>query len=169
MEKIIKEILEGNKDSFNEFYEKTKDQIFYNIFAILKDESLSEDALQETYIRFLKNLNKVKDKNALGYLFVISRNIAINIANKAKYEVVKNNCFFENTSNLIADRNNANEIIGICKRVLKNEEFEIVILHIVNEMTHKDISLLLKKPLGTITWAYNNAIKKLQKELRKYE
>ena len=26
MEKIIKEILEGNKDSFNEFYEKTKDR-----------------------------------------------------------------------------------------------------------------------------------------------
>lgn len=164
MQKDLKRLIEGDLTAFDSFYEKTKRNVFYNIYAILKDEQLSEDALQETYIKFLNNLKNLDEKqNILGYLFVISRNIALDMIKKRKREVeIKpeyQDIFIDNTTTNFE----YNEAIEKAKKLLNNKEFEILILHTVNELTHKEIAKLLKKPLGTVTWTYNNAIKKLKK------
>ena len=164
MQKDLKRLIEGDLTAFDSFYEKTKRSVFYNIYAILKDEQLSEDALQETYIKFLNNLKNLDEKqNILGYLFVISRNIALDMIKKRKREVeIKpeyQDIFIDNTTTNFE----YNEAIEKAKKLLNNKEFEILILHTVNELTHKEIAKLLKMPLGTVTWTYNNAIKKLKK------
>ena len=35
-------------------------------------------------------------------------------------------------------------------------------MHIVGEMKFKEISKVMNKPLGTVLWIYNRAIKKLR-------
>ena len=168
-EVIIEELLNGELSYFNEFYEKTKYKLFYNILAILKDPVLSEDALQETYLKFLNNLNKLKkEKNILGYLMVVSRNVALDMLKKSSREVQIDdyNLSLINDNGINFEYSN---ILLKVKEILSDMEFQIFILHVINEMTHKEISRLLKKPLGSITWAYNNALKKLKKGLKDYE
>ncbi|WP_081911574.1 RNA polymerase sigma factor [Clostridium culturomicium] len=46
---------------------------------------------------------------------------------------------------------------------LNISEREIVILHLVNDLTFKDISKILNRPLGSIAWQYNSALKKLRR------
>ena len=83
----IDKLLEGDLSYFEEFYEETKYKVFYNILSIVKDEVSAEDILQETYLRFLNNLDKLKkEKNILGYLFVISRNISLDYIKKRNKE-----------------------------------------------------------------------------------
>lgn len=168
-EVIIEKLLNGELSYFNEFYEKTKYKLFYNILAILKDPVLSEDALQETYLKFLNNLNKLKkEKNILGYLMVVSRNVALDMLKKSSREVQID----DYNLSLINDNGinfEYSDILLKVKEILSDTEFQIFILHVINEMTHKEISRLLKKPLGSITWAYNNALKKLKKGLKDYE
>ena len=168
-EVIIEKLLNGELSYFNEFYEKTKYKLFYNILAILKDPVLSEDALQETYLKFLNNLNKLKkEKNILGYLMVVSRNVALDMLKKSSREVQIDdyNLSLVNDNGINFEYSN---ILLKVKEILSDMEFQIFILHVINEMTHKEISRLLKKPLGSITWTYNNALKKLKKGLKDYE
>lgn len=57
-------------------------------------------------------------------------------------------------------------------RVLNMEERQIVILHAVSGLKHKEISQIVKRPLSTVLSKYNRAIKKLEKavgEEDKYE
>jgi RNA polymerase sigma-70 factor (ECF subfamily) len=49
---------------------------------------------------------------------------------------------------------------------LKPDEREIVILHVVGDLKHREIAAIVGKPLGTVTWIYNQAISKLKKEYR---
>ncbi len=163
MEEEFKELLKGNMDYFDSFYEQTKRKIYYNIFAILKNRELSEDALQETYLRFLTNLPSLKEeKNVLGYLFVISRNIALDILKKQKRHVDIQE--FENTPLFqVNEEYEDDALLKKVKEILNDKEYEIVILHLVNNLTHKEIAKLMHRPLGTVLWAYNNAIKKLKK------
>lgn len=159
----ISEMQRGNMSHFDSFYQETRKAVFYNIFSYVRDYALSEDVLQETYVRFLEKIAELDEKkNVLGYLFVISRNIALDEIKKRKKEAD-----WESVEN---DREYATEdskiefdVFEKCKSILNEKEFEIVILHVVNSMTHKEIARLKKKPLGTITWAYNRAIKKLKK------
>ena len=46
---------------------------------------------------------------------------------------------------------------------LKPGEREIVHLKIMGEMTFQEIADMLKAPLGTVTWRYQNAIQKLRR------
>ena len=54
---LISEFKKGNQRVFDEFFNLTKNQVFYNIFSIVKNSENSEDILQETYVKFLLNLN----------------------------------------------------------------------------------------------------------------
>jgi RNA polymerase sigma-70 factor (ECF subfamily) len=46
---------------------------------------------------------------------------------------------------------------------LKPKEQEVVHLKIMGELTFQEIADILKIPLGTVTWRYQNAIKKLRR------
>lgn len=44
-------------------------------------------------------------------------------------------------------------------------DHDVVTMHIVGGMKFKDIANALNKPLGTILWIYNRAIKKLRRKV----
>ncbi|MFA6936431.1 MAG: sigma factor-like helix-turn-helix DNA-binding protein, partial [Bacilli bacterium] len=53
-------------------------------------------------------------------------------------------------------------ILSAALTVLTKEEREVVFLHINNDLKHREISKVINKPLGTVLWIYNKAIKKLK-------
>ena len=54
-------------------------------------------------------------------------------------------------------------------RSLSAEEKEIVLLHAVWDYKHREIAKMLSLPLGTVTWKYKKALKKLKKEWEESE
>ena len=50
---------------------------------------------------------------------------------------------------------------------LDTEEREIVLLHVVSDTKFKDIAQILGKPLGTVLWLYNRAIRKMRQDVGK--
>ena len=46
---------------------------------------------------------------------------------------------------------------------LDESEREIVNMHILAELTFREIAAIVEKPIGTVTWKYRNAVHKLQK------
>ena len=49
--------------------------------------------------------------------------------------------------------------------LLEPIEKEIVTLHVINDLKFKDIVPIVDKPLGTVLWIYNKAIKKLKEKV----
>ena len=58
-------------------------------------------------------------------------------------------------------------IIAVMNKVLGDEERQIVTLHVIAGFKHREIAEMLDKPLGTVLWAYNNALAKMKKQLEK--
>ena len=70
----------------------------------------------------------------------------------------------------VTDKNFEKEdmpIFKIAKNHLNDFELQVVILYSVYGYKHREIANALNKPLGSVLWTYNNAIKKLQKVLKK--
>jgi RNA polymerase sigma-70 factor (ECF subfamily) len=94
---------------------------------------------------------------------MIARNLAINEYNRRKREL----SFDPNVDEFIFGSEESNTekemIVKEMLEVLKEDEREIVILHVVGDLKHREISEIVNKPLGTVTWIYNQAIKKTKK------
>jgi len=161
LEDIISELKEENHTRFDDLYKATKNQIYYTIIAILKDKSLAEDAMQDTYLKILRNISSYKPKtNPMAWMVMIARNTALNIYNKRKRETL----ISPDEMTILAqeDEMKPTPLLDLMYQVLKPRERELIIMHIINGMTHKQIARLLKRPLGTVLWQYNRAIKKLR-------
>lgn len=163
----------GNKKSFHVFYEELKKPVFYNILSITKSYEISEDLLQETFVKLLENIKKLNKKNSiLGYLMVISKNLSLDYLKKNKNITINEEEFENEEKNFLLKKNNAdkedinfNEMLFLIKNILKPKEFEIFTLHLIDDLSYKEISELLKIPIGTLTYTYVEIIKKLKNEL----
>ena len=48
--------------------------------------------------------------------------------------------------------------------LLEPMERQIVTLHVINDLKFREIAEIVEKPLGTVLWIYNKAIKKLKEK-----
>lgn len=159
----IKLLQKGEMEHFDPIYHNTRKLVYYTIFAILKDQSISEDIMQETYLKMLEKIHSFKKSVSVkSWLTTIARNLALNEYNKRKRElqldVTENEVVFGSV-----DSNAEKElIIKEILQSLKPEERDIVIYHVVNDLTFKEIANILDIPQGTIRWKYSEAMKKLR-------
>lgn len=165
LDEIIEEFRECNYAHFNEFYNDTKKNVFFTIVAIIKDNAAVDDLMQDTYIKFLENISKYKTKtNINAYLSTIAHNIAINYYNREK-KLVHNEEIIDYIPNEDNNKNNYESIEALeLLKDLDDISKEVVILHTINDLKFKDISKIINKPLGTVLWIYNKAIKELRKK-----
>ena len=162
LNEVFLELKRGDQSHFNWFYENSKKQLFYNILSYTKNYELSEDLLQETYVKFLTNIKNIDDKvNVLGYLMVMSKNITLDYFKK------NNRIETFNEEDISFEDNKIYEtmLVSKIKEILNDIEFKILILHILGELTFNEIKDIVKKPLGTVLWIYNKSLKKVRKEL----
>lgn len=161
----IKEITEDFKNmdfsSFDEFYDSTSKLVYFVISEIVKRKEIAEELMQETYLKFIQNINTLKSNyNPKAYLVTIARNLAINEYNKSKRMI-----YNEEILDIIPeDKITYNVDLGIIN-YLEGIEQEIVTMHIVGDLKFREIAKILDKPLGTVLWVYNKAIKKLKKKV----
>ena len=162
LEDIIEEFRVGNYDSFDEFYHQTNKQLYVFIYDIIRNRQSSEDLLQETYMRFLNHIDKYKkNTNYFNYLVTIARNLAINEYHKQKRMVYDEEYIYSVKEESPTDVPDLFYLLDY----LNEKEREIVILHMIDNLKFKEIAKMKDKPLGTILWLYNKAIKKLKRKV----
>lgn len=161
----IEEFKQQNFQHFDLFYETLKQDVFYNILGLVPQYEDAEEILQETFVTFLNHLSKLDGhKSPLGYLFRISHNLAKDFYRKRKREPLLDPEQEERISG--NDSYDAlPELLNKIRSLLSQKEYQIFIMKTLHDYSHQEISQILRRPLGTITWSYQQAIKKLRKGL----
>ncbi len=163
---LVKKLQSGDMSVFDDLYYQTKDIVFYSILGILKDYSLSEDIMQDTYLKALNKIHSYKPTHSFkSWIVTIAKNLSINEFNRRKKEtsidIQTDEMFLGKTES----RSENQILIEQIFRVLNDTEREIVLLHVIGDLKHREISALLNKPIGTVTWSYKNSLEKLKNEL----
>ena len=161
---IVEEFREANYNHFDEFYNATKKNVFFSIAAIVKDNSVIDDLMQDTYIKFLENINKYQKTSINAYLSTMAHNIAINYYNKEKRIIHDDEIIDYQQDNTNEKNYEYIEALELLKE-LDDISREIVVLHTINDLKFKEIAKIVDKPIGTVLWIYNKAIKELKRKV----
>lgn len=163
MQEIVKQLKDDNLDMFDEFYDLTKNQVYVTILSVVKNKMTAEDIMQDTYLRFLNNIHKYKENtNVVAFIVTIARNLAINYYNKHKKEEFHDFSLYEDT---YVNETEDNKLLDLVYQTLEGKELDVFIMHVIDDLKHKEIAKIMKKPLGTITWLYNKAVKKMKEKV----
>lgn len=162
----IEKLKEKDDLAFEYIYTSTKRLVYTVIINIVKDQSTTEDLMQDTYIKMIQSINSYNKKfKFTTWIATIARNTALDYYRKSKkqysIDVHENEYLFPTTTNSAEDDYNTNYLM----RNLTNDEREVVTLYALDELKHREIAEILNKPVGTVTWLYKSAMDKLRKEL----
>ncbi len=166
LNELVKRLKLGDEEAFKELYNGSYRQIFFVVLPIIRDKSLAEDIVQDTYLKFLEKLSDYKVKNVLSYLITIGKNLAINEYNKrkkiTKLDDFSNFSYYDH----VEIKTERREMINKALSILDQDELNIFLLHVLEGLTHKELSVIMEKPLGTISWLYVRAVKKMREFLK---
>ena len=169
LEKAVLKLQNGDANSLGVIYDLTSKGVFTFVLPILHDYQLAEDVMQQTYIKVYENINSYSEKiSARNWILTIAKNTALTEMKKRQREVSIDFSQEFNADELATfDKNFDTPLITLASKVLTKEEFHIVLLFAVGDYKHREIAEMLNLPLGTVTWKYNNAIKKLRDAVNK--
>lgn len=156
-------------EALSALYDITSKPLYALCYSYFKKKEDAEDALSDTYIKAVKEIEKYYGKNGFNWLYTLCKNICLNHLKKNQYETSVD--LQDEKTIAMLDQSDAETlhipdesgIIALAKRYLSEEEFRILILHAVGGYPFKDIAALCKRLETTVRWQYHNAIKKLQK------
>jgi RNA polymerase sigma-70 factor (ECF subfamily) len=155
-------VLSGDIASFGELCDRYYNSIVAIAYSVLADHHLAEDAAQETFLRALKNLKKLKSKEKFGsWLAQICRNVAKDMVKKKLRGI--------DTENLLplADGGNNEQENQAVKRAigrLSLSNRELIVLRYYNNMSHEQMSSVL----GLSKAAINNRLVRSRKKIAKH-
>jgi RNA polymerase sigma-70 factor (ECF subfamily) len=170
LEKAMSSLQKGDGNALGDVYALTSRGVFTFVLPILRDYQLAEDVMQETYVTCYDNIKSYKlGTNARNWLLTIAKNCALSQLKKRNREISYD---FDNDNHpdgvyYLGDIDSPT--ITLANKILSEEEFNIVMMYAIGEYKHKEIAEFLHMPLGTVTWKYASALKKLKKALEDSE
>ena len=162
---LISRVANGDMKAFEELYNLMKRGIYSFALSHVNNKHLAEDVVQETFLHILKASQNYTQKNPKAWMLTICRNVSLYMLRGKKnemlsYEDVNND--IEMSSDFVDGICNS-EVIQTLLTKLEPNDRQIVVLHIVSELKHREIAEVLGLPLGTVLWKYNASLKKLKK------
>lgn len=167
-------IRQGDKDGLREIYEAYIGLIYAIVKDVLRSKENAEDVTSEFFIKLWDKADTYQSgRGHKTWLTTIARNMAIDYLQKYRREEVSelideietDSRFGQETEhgNPVEQEVIADVMIEEALSGLKEKERQIMNMKIMGDMTFQEISVVLQIPLGTVTWRYQNAVKKLRR------
>lgn len=163
-EKLIEQMSQGQMDAMGELYELIEKDVYaYALSKIAKKED-AEDITHDTFVQIWKNATRYTPMGKpLAWVFTIEMNLIRRQFNKSQRFVSFDDAIeVEEESVDMTESVINHEFLRQLFSILDEEEREIISLHIVSGLKHREIANLLERPLSTVLSKYNRAIKKLK-------
>lgn len=181
----IEEVISGNKDGLHRIYTAYIRLIYAIVYEVLKNKEDAEDITSEFFIKLVRTASSYeRGRPHKAWLSTIARNMAIDAVRK-RNRAINESAFesdLQNTNSIIDEAmvNEASDASSVenksilvqdmrkAMETLSDKEREIVQMKLIGDMKFREISEVLLEPMGTVTWVYNQAIKKLRRCLADY-
>lgn len=174
LNRYMTEVVNGNTQALSIIYNEFSGAVYGLALSILRDKERAQDNMQDTFISVMTNAREYRDDlNGKAWLFRIARNLAI-----SKYRKIRNEALVDTTDSLFdipSEEQYLDERV-VNSVVLRNAlnhlcsiESQIVILHTVAGLKHKEIAKILDLSIGTVCSKYFYSLKKLKKYIELQE
>jgi RNA polymerase sigma-70 factor (ECF subfamily) len=88
-EELLERYEEGNQQAFEELFRRYRKPLFHFILRFLRDENASKDALQDLFLRVIRDPGRFQARSRFStWLHAVARNLCIDLLRKKKHRMV---------------------------------------------------------------------------------
>lgn len=162
-QQAIKRLKAHDNETFEKIYSETKRGVYSVVFSVTQSHEQTQDLMQDIYMRMLVKIDQYKiGTNFFNWLMQIAKNHAIDHYRKEKKVFLIDEDHIHHMPSRVDENPDESDQFQRMMAILDEDERMIVLLKIMDELTHQEIAKIMKKPLGTVLWIYQRALKKLK-------
>ena len=162
-QEYISKLKDKDEIAFEYVYNNTKRAVYSMVFSVIKNHQLTEDIMQDVYMKMLSSIHQYQERtNFYNWLLQIAKNQAIDYYRKSSKSVKLDITDYEELIHDPEETPDEKDQFNRMIEILNDDERTIVLLKVVDGLKHQQIAKIIKKPLGTVLWIYQRAIKKLE-------
>ncbi len=173
----------GDIRAFEHLMDVYHKPLFNYLLRILHNKETAEDALQEVWIKIIRQKEQYKDQGKFSsWAYRIAHNYCLDYFRKQNCRADSKEDAEDEKGNAYLDRISGDspspydhieekELIQLVERTLKQLPMairEVYLLRTYHQMPFKEIAEIQDAPLGTVLSRMNQAIKRIQPEIENY-
>lgn len=164
IKEMIRLIKEKDSTGFELLYQHYFRFLFSIAYSVLKNEEDSYDVIQSVMLRlYILDKKLFPSEHELSWLKTVVKNEALMKLRKEKVTVPLEAAFDLPVQDQRIDSFVDMEQFNALTAALNERQRKVVTMKVLGGMTHKEISLILSIPMGTVQWLYNTSIQKLRR------
>jgi RNA polymerase sigma factor (sigma-70 family) len=163
-EALFPRIGQGDQAAFEALYRQTERAVYTFALSLLKNPHDALDVTQETYLKVRASAHLYQPQGKpLAWLFTIARNLSNSLLRQSGRSVSAEE-YFSADGPGCAYLEDPSDRLALTAALDGLEELDrqVVLLHVVSGLKHREIAQDLGLPLGTVLTRYHRALKKLR-------
>ena len=164
LEEILAAIAHGDKEALQHLYQSTRTAVYGFALSILKNRHDAEDILQEVYIRIFHSSDSYRPEGKpMAWIFAITLNLAhMRLREGRRYGELPEEAWAQIPAKDSGLSTEDRMVLDAAMQGLTDEERQIVMLHALTGMKHREIAEVMELALPTVLSKYHRAIKKMR-------
>ncbi|MDO4799453.1 MAG: RNA polymerase sigma factor [Bacillota bacterium] len=164
LDRLLADVATGDRGALREVYEETRTAVYGYALSIVKNREDAEDILQDTYVTIYRSAKDYRTQGKpMAWIFTIVRNLGLMRFRQSSKATDLTDEEWDTLSVPSHEAQTDNRLVlEAAIHTLAAEEREIVMLHAVSGVKHKDIAEHLQIPLSTVLSKYRRALQKLR-------
>lgn len=164
LEAYLAGIAAGDQHSLALLYNQTRAAVYGFALSLLKNPCDAEDAAHDTYLHIWRAAGSYTAQGKpLAWIFTITRRLALmRLREQARLAPLPDSEDRDRFAHVPAVDATDRLLLEALLDNLSDEERQIVVLHAMTGLKHREIAEILDLPLSTVLSKYNRALKKLR-------
>lgn len=167
LEALMAGIAAGDQEALAQLYARGKGAVYGLALSILRSAPDAEDVTQDTFVRVWERIEQYSPHGTpMAWILTITRNLArMRLRERAHTQDIEPEVW----DSFAADAPNVTTedraVLTAALRTLTEQERQVVTLHAVAGLKHREIAKLLEMPLATVLSKYRRSLAKLKRKL----
>ncbi|MCD8309316.1 MAG: sigma-70 family RNA polymerase sigma factor [Clostridia bacterium] len=162
---LLTRIADCERGALEEFY-SCYGKLIYAAALTVVTPIVADEVVNDVLAKIWLNANKIKVKSPVSWLYSVSVNCA---KDKLRAERAEAEIFDSGTEDCNIEDIFAQDSFYSYIKFLDEEEQKIIVYRFVQDMSFKEISKAMGKPLNTVTSVYYRALKKIKEKIEKMQ
>lgn len=167
LEECLFNIAAGDRNAFETLYNMTHGGVYAFALSVVKNGHDAQDVMHDTYLKIHSAAPFYRANGTpMAWILTITKNLALSLLRQRQKTADIAPEEWDDHIPAVEDTDREERIsLTEALKGLTEEERQIVVLHAVSDLKHRQIAQLLDLPLPTVLSKYRRALKKLEHNL----
>ena len=168
LEELILRVAAGEQQALEELYRRTRGAVYAVALSLLRNAHDAQDVAQDAFVRVWEGAAQYRPQGSpMAWLLTVARNLArMKLRQGARQAELSDEEWEAIPADSPAVTPEDRELLQGALASLEDQERQVVLLHAVTGLKHREIAQLMEMPLATVLSKYHRALKKLKTKMK---